>query len=176
MQNAVRILVDGGELELSAGVGRKTLDLSCQGQTVGRLRWEDPPSAVAYLDIEGRCYEVVGTRQRTGRRGLEAWGAGEAMARLDIGLLGKAKRVTTQSGGIYDFRRTSAGAVLERGAGGEPAMTIGRRVGAGRRKYRVHVEGTSEEELGAVLGVVLVYMVWSDQGQTLAVLGAGGGG
>jgi hypothetical protein len=173
MKGAVRILTEGGEIDLRAGVRRKTVDLWCQGQTVGRLRWEDPPSAVAYLDIEGRCYEVVGTRRRTRRRGLEAWWAGEAVARLDIGMLGQAKRVTTRSGGIYEFRRTGSGVVLERGAGSEPAMTIGRRMGAGRRTYRVHVEGTSEEELGAVVGVVLVYMVWNDQGQTIGALGAG---
>jgi hypothetical protein len=95
------------------------------------------------------------------------------VARLDIGVLGQAKRVTTRSGGIYEFRRTGAGAVLERGTGSEPAMTIGRRKGAGRRTYRVHVEGTSEEELGAVVAVVLVYMVWNDQGQTIGTLGAG---
>ena len=49
-------------------------------------------------------------------------------------------------------------------------MTLGRRTRAGGRKYYVHVEGTSEEELGAVIGVVLVYMVWSDQNQTIVAL------
>jgi hypothetical protein len=49
-------------------------------------------------------------------------------------------------------------------------MTIGRRTRAGGRRYRVHVEGISEEELGALVGVVLVYMVWSDQNQTIAAI------
>jgi len=170
MVGPIRILRDGGEVELRAGSSRKELDLASQGQRVGRLRWEASPSAVAYLDIDERCYKVVGTRRRTGRRGLEAWWADEAVARLDIGVLGRAKRVTIRSGAIYEFRRTPAGAILERDGTDEAAMTIRRRQRAGGRKYVVHIEGTSEEELGGVLGVVLVYMLWSDQNQKVAAL------
>jgi hypothetical protein len=171
-----RILRDGGVFELRAGADRKTLALVWQTQTVARLRWEAPPSALAYFDIDGRCYELAGTRRRTGNRGIEARWAGEAVARLDIGLLGKAKRVTTRSGAIYTFRRTGRGTVLEREAGSEPVMTIMRWTGRGRRKYHLHGGEGSEEDLGAIVGVLLVYMVWNDRSQAIGALGAGAAG
>src|SRR5689334_13099836 len=123
----VQILRDGGELEVRPGGKRHTLAVYCEGEQVAQLRWERPSSALAYLDIAGRCYELVGTRRRTGRRGIEAWWAGEAVARLDIGALGRAKRVGTRSGALYEFRRTGMGVVLERGGAREAVLTIGRR-------------------------------------------------
>jgi hypothetical protein len=171
-----QILSDGGVFELCAGAHRRTLALVWNTQVVARLRWEDPPSALAYFDIDGRCYELVGTRRRTGRRGIEAWWAGEAVARLEIGHFGKAKRVATRSGAIYAFRRTGRGTVLEREGASGPVMTILRWSGRGRRRYQLHGGDSAEEELGAMVGVILVYMVWNDRGQAVGALGAGSAG
>jgi len=172
----IRILRDGGEIELRPGANPRTRAVVCQEQTVALLRWEAPPAALAYLDIDERCYELVGTRKRTGQRGIEAWWAGEAVARLDIGRFGKAKQVRTRSGRTYEFRRTREGAVLERGGHGDPVMMIRRWSGQGRRRYFLHSDAGSQEELGAVLGVMLVYMVWNDRSQTIGALGSGNPG
>lgn len=169
----IRILREGGEIELRPGENQLTRAIVSQEQTVARLRWEAPPAALAYLDIDGRCYELVGTRKWTGQRGIEARWGGEAVACLDIGRFGKAKKVRTRSGRTYEFRRTGEGTVLEREGHGEPVMMIRRLTELGRRRYHLHSDASSEEELGAVLGVMLVYMLWNDQSQTIGALGAG---
>jgi hypothetical protein len=169
----IRILRDGGEIELRPGANRRTRAVVSQDQTVARLRWEIPPAALAYLDIDGRCYELVGTRKETGQRGIEARWAGEAVARLEIGRLGKAKQVRTRSGRTYEFRRTGEGTVLERVEHTDPVMMIRRWTGRGPRRYHLHSGVSSEEELGAILGVMLVYMVWNDRSQTIGALIAG---
>ncbi len=163
MTTPIRILRDGGEIEVRTASKSQSMGIYSQGQQIAHLRWEPRPSALAYFDIDERCYALIGAKQRIGRRGIEAWWCGEAFARLEIGTLGRAQCVATRSGAIYEFRRTGYGVLLERGEQGEVALMIGRRKGRIGRQYTVHPSSRSEEEHGGVLAVVMYYMVWSDQ-------------
>jgi hypothetical protein len=171
-----KLLRDGGEVSVNTMWNQNPLVLMSGEQEIARLSWVRPAPVIAHFDLSDRRYEIRALKQMPAVRGLEAYWAGEAVARLEIGRLGRVKRLVTRTGQIYVLRKKGGAVQVERDGMREVILGIGGRQAAHGRKLKLYGTEMSEEEYWGLFALLLAYVALGDRNQDIAIYGAAIGG